>query len=101
MTLNEKAEIAVKAARAGNMSGKIWIKNATEVHVYLRRTNAAQTEAGYIRLWMTPEGKAFAKYVQTASGKGSRTAESEAEAVFARYQDMRKAADEAKKQGSK
>lgn len=96
MTISQKSEIAVNAAREKNMTGSIWTKDANETRVYLRRTNAARTEAGYIRIW-NQDGKAYSKYIQTVSGAGSRTAESEAEVVFSHYQALRKSAAEASK----
>jgi hypothetical protein len=96
MNISEKAEIAVRAAREKSMSSTVWTKDENEIRVYLRRMNAARTEAGYIRIW-NQDGKSYSKYVQTASGSGSRTSESEAEAVFSHYQALRKAAVEAAK----
>lgn len=95
MTLAEKSQLAADAADQKRMTARIWVKDDTEIRVYLRRTNAARDEAGYIRLW-TDGPKALAKYYPPdGSGKGSRTAQAEGEAAYARYLELRKTAQKA------
>jgi len=80
------------------MSGTVWTNpKKAEVRVYLRRTNAAKTEAGYISIY-EQDGHGYSKYVQTATGTGSRTAEAEAETAFSHYQALRKSSVGAKKE---
>lgn len=85
-----RAEIAIQAAAETNMSANVW-KGNDETRIYLRRTNAARDEAGYIRLYKK-EGKLFSALVATTSGKGSRTAQFEAEATYSRYKALWSAA---------
>lgn len=90
MTTQARNELACQAAKEKNMTAKIW-EGGDETRVYLARTNAARTEAGYIRFF-SKEGKGFSRLVITAKGSGSRTCEFEAEAVYAHYQALRAAA---------
>lgn len=84
-----RSEIAIQAAAETNMIARVW-KGADETRVYLSRRNAAQTEAGYIRLYKK-EGKLFSGFVTTGSGKGSRTAHAEGQSTFAYYKALWKA----------
>lgn len=82
----------MQAARETHMTAKIWQRADNEIRVYLKRTNAAATEAGYIRIY-TKDGKIFAEYVpDNRGGAGSRTASAEGRAAFAKYGEMRAAA---------
>lgn len=86
MTTAERAEIAAKVARECGMAAKIW-NGDKEIRVYLRRTNASEMEAGYIRLWEA-DGKRRSKLCGTTyQGRGNRTAAMEAENVFDRYRE--------------
>ena len=91
MTTHEKAKLVVKAASQNAMTAKIW-DGKGEVRVYLSRTNADKTEAGYVRFWTNTEGKKVSKFFCTTSGKGSRTAEFEGESVFRDYLKLKKSA---------
>lgn len=84
-----RSESAIQAARENDMSANEWA-GAGEIRIYLRRNNAARTEAGYIRLYEA-DGKAKSALVITASGTGSRTAQAEAEKTYAAYKAMRAA----------
>jgi hypothetical protein len=88
-----RSEIAVQAAAETNMSATVWT-GSDETRIYLRRKNAARTEAGYIRLY-SKDGKMWSSVVVTASGKGARTAQFEAEATLARYKMLWKASQSA------
>ena len=96
MTNQTRSESAIQAARETDMSANEWT-GAGEIRIYLRRTNAARTEAGYIRLY-DADGKSFSKLVITATGSGSRTAELEASKTYAAYKAIRAAIVAAKKE---
>lgn len=90
-----RTESALQAAKEKSMSGNEWAGN-NETRIYLRRTNAARTEAGYISLY-EKDGKGVSKLVITATGTGSRTCATEAESVYARYKEIRATIVAAKK----
>ena len=86
-----RAEIAIQAAAETNMSATVW-KGNDETRIYLRRTNAARTDAGYIRLYKK-DGKLFSALAGLPTGgTGSRTACAEAETAYARYKSLWSAA---------
>lgn len=77
----------MRAARDGSMSVNRWDGNGV-IRYYLRRTNAARTEAGYIEFFER-DGKKLMRTIVTATGTGSRTCASEVETVRGKYKAMR------------